>query len=191
MNGLKHEIATVTNAVKDLRSNLIQKFVADVQNGYLVFGEAVKNWQRSPKNTSQALLQFYSSIHQNWRERTIPKIAIHAENAGLALFESPDYPNAQNIKSCLNEALVNKSSTTFDFFARGFTIVTDVEAVMAKIAGASVSKEIHVPDEAWMSCMAISWIIWWKTLSPTIFEPRLCKSYCLTFVRWKNHLVCL
>ena len=76
------------------------------------------------------------------------------KNVTLVLVEGPDHPNAQNIKSCLNEALVNKYSTTFNFFTRGFTIVTDRAAVMTKVPGASVSREIHVPVETWMSCIA-------------------------------------
>ena len=75
------------------------------------------------------------------------------KNVTLALVEGPDHPSTQNIESCLNEALVNKYSTTFDFFIRGFTIVTDWAAVMEKVAGASVSREIRVPDETWMSCI--------------------------------------
>lgn len=35
-----------------------------------------------------------------------------------------------------------------------FTIVTDRAASMARVANASVSRYIHVPDEAWMRCMA-------------------------------------
>ncbi len=36
----------------------------------------------------------------------------------------------------------------------GFTMVTDGAAVMARVANASVSREIQEPDETWMSCMA-------------------------------------
>ncbi len=40
-----------------------------------------------------------------------------------------------------------------DYILRGFTMVTDEAAVMARIAYASVSREIHQPDETWMSGM--------------------------------------
>ena len=33
-------------------------------------------------------------------------------------------------------------------------MVTDVAAVMARVANASVSREIHAPDETWMRCIA-------------------------------------
>ena len=41
-----------------------------------------------------------------------------------------------------------------DRFARAFTMVEGGAAVMARVANALVSKEIHNPDETWMSCLA-------------------------------------
>ena len=71
----------------------------------------------------------------------------------MTLVEGPDHPNAQTIKIYLNKASVNKYSTTFDFFTRGYTIVADGAAITARVEGASVSREIHLPDETWMSCI--------------------------------------
>ena len=39
-------------------------------------------------------------------------------------------------------------------FIQGFTIVTDRAAVIARVANASVSEDIHKTDETWMSCIA-------------------------------------
>ena len=41
-----------------------------------------------------------------------------------------------------------------DHFFCDSTIVTDDAAVMARVANASVSTEIHAPNETWMSCTA-------------------------------------
>ncbi len=78
------------------------------------------------------------------------------KNMTLLFVEGPDAPNAQNIKSCLNAALLDKYELSMDHFFRGFTIVTDGAAVMAKVANASVSWGIHPSYETWMSCMAHS-----------------------------------
>ena len=41
-----------------------------------------------------------------------------------------------------------------EYFSRGFTIVTDGTAVMARVANALVWREIHAPSETWMNWMA-------------------------------------
>ena len=38
-------------------------------------------------------------------------------------------------------------------FSRDFTILSDFAAVMARVANASVSREIHAPDKTRMSCI--------------------------------------
>ncbi len=75
-------------------------------------------------------------------------------NFTLLLVEGTDQTNARNIQNCLNSALVQKHETRLDQFMHGFSMVTDGAAVMAWVANASVSHDIHVPDESWMSCMA-------------------------------------
>ena len=75
-------------------------------------------------------------------------------NTALILVEGLDAPRAQNFKSCLNSALMDKYDLSLGRFFRDFTSVTDDAAVMARIAFASVSREIHELDEKWLSCIA-------------------------------------
>ena len=63
------------------------------------------------------------------------------------LVEGPDCPSARNMRTTLNNALLEKYEYGLDVFMRGFTIVTDGAAVMARVANASVSRDIHRPDE--------------------------------------------
>ena len=60
----------------------------------------------------------------------------------------------KNIRTTLNNALLEKYEYSLDVFMRGFTMVTDGAAVMARVANASVSRDIHTPDETWMRCLA-------------------------------------
>lgn len=49
---------------------------------------------------------------------------------------------------------MHKYEISMDRFTRGFTIVTDGDAVMASVANTSVSHEIHNPEETWLRCTA-------------------------------------
>ena len=143
----------ITSAFKCLSSNLRQKFVVDVQNGCLRFGEA---------NTIDGVcLRMHGKHYCNFpfqflkisEKVPFPNVPFTLKNVIVVLVEAPDHPKAQNIESCLNEALFKKNSSTFHFFTREFIIVTDGATVLAKFAGASVSREIHLPDGTWMSCL--------------------------------------
>ena len=72
----------------------------------------------------------------------------------LFLVEVPNHPDAANIRRSINGALLDKYETTLDTFMRDFAMVTDGAAVMARVANASVSRDINAPDETWMNCVA-------------------------------------
>ena len=82
------------------------------------------------------------------------KVEFKIRNVTLLVTEAPDHPNAKNIRQCINAALVHKYGNTIDVFTKGFTMVTDSAAAMPKLAGASISRDLHCPDETWMGCLA-------------------------------------
>ncbi len=47
-------------------------------------------------------------------------------------------------------ALIEKYEMTLGDFTLKFTMVMDGSAVMAKVANASVSRDLHIPDATWM-----------------------------------------
>ena len=66
----------------------------------------------------------------------------------------PAVASACNIRKALNDVLQQKFNTLLNTFLKRFTIVTDGAAVMARVANASVSREIQASDENCMRCMA-------------------------------------
>ena len=70
------------------------------------------------------------------------------KNRTLPLIEGPDSPSANNMKPNINAALMDKYKLSMDCFLRAFPRLTDV------VANASVSKEIHNPDETWTRFLA-------------------------------------
>ena len=72
-------------------------------------------------------------------------------NVILLLAEGPDQPYTRNINKCLNDALNLKNEVSMEYFSCGFTMVTDDAAVMARVANASILREIHAPSETWLN----------------------------------------
>ena len=146
-------MTAVTSSVKDLSSNIRQKLVANVQNSSLRFGRAIKIDGAHLRMHGKHYFNFTFHFIKMNEKGPFSNVQFMLKNVALALVEGPDYPNVQSIKSCLNEALINKYSNRFDFFTRGFRIFADEAAVSANVAGTSVSREVHVPHETWISGM--------------------------------------
>jgi len=70
----------------------------------------------------------------------------------ILFVEGPGKANAVNIKEMLDKNLQRDYGINFDTMHKTFTLVTDGAAVMAKMAGSSVSESIAIPDEKWMRC---------------------------------------
>ena len=144
----------VTSAVKELSKQLRSNFTSEVQNGLLQYGGAAIidgiHLKVQGKRYFDSTLHFMD-IQEKGR---FSKVEFKIRNVTLLLTEAPDQPSAKSIRQCVNAALVPKYGTTMDFFTKWFTMVTDSAAVMAKVAGASVSRDLHCPDETWMSCLA-------------------------------------
>ena len=137
----------VTNALKDLGYKHRQYFASELRNGSLQYSAPITidgvHLKVQVKHFYDFVLHFIEvSVNGPFQEPTfkIRKIT-------LLIVEGPDSPTAQNIKSCLNNALMEKYELSMDHFFCDFTIVTDGAAVMARVANVSVSREIHAPDE--------------------------------------------
>ncbi len=76
------------------------------------------------------------------------------KNKTLMLVEGPIVSCARNIRSVLDDNLMQKYDISLNAFQKSFTMVTDSAAVMDRVEYSSVSTDLHVPDETWMGCMA-------------------------------------
>jgi len=79
-----------------------------------------------------------------------PKFGI--KTSTILFIEGPSIASADNIRDILDQNLRTEYGITFDTIQETFTLVTDGAAVMAKMAGSSVSVNIAIPDEGWMRC---------------------------------------
>ncbi len=70
----------------------------------------------------------------------------------IVLVEGPNIPNAANIRACLNDKLINDCSIDFGTMQKNFTFVTDGGAVMANVAGSSISRSACDQGPTWMRC---------------------------------------
>ncbi len=86
------------------------------------------------------------------RLTTLDEPQFTIRNLTLLLVEGTIVPNAWNIRESLNASLLQKYEVGLDHFLKYFAMVTDSAAVMARVANASVSHELHSPDERWMGC---------------------------------------
>ena len=68
-------------------------------------------------------------------------------NLTLLLVESSPVPNGRNLRNALNNALLEKCEIGLDYFLKFFTMIINSAAVMTRAVNASVSFELHDPDE--------------------------------------------
>ena len=68
-------------------------------------------------------------------------------NYKLFLVELPALDNACNIRETLNEALSEKYEIALDDFMSDFTMAIDGATGMARLANASINREIYAPVE--------------------------------------------
>ena len=64
--------------------------------------------------------------------------------------------------------------------------MTDGAAVMARVANASLSREIHAPDENWMSCMAHGLNNAMKLVMSTLCNGPILEVFALDFWSMKK-----
>ena len=144
----------VTNAVRDLRNKLRTKFVAERKDGLLQFGGAVTVDGVHLKLQRKHYYDFTLNFLEVKENGPFSDDSFFLQHVTLLLIDIPAIASAWNIGKALNDALVQKYNTLLDKFPKRFTVVTGSAAVMARVANASVSREIHALDENRMRCMA-------------------------------------
>ena len=84
---------------------------------------------------------------------TFNKFEFRISAQALLLVQGPSVSNARNIRLTLEDALRDKYGIELCLLLENFTMDTDGAAVMARVASASISPDLHVPNEIWMRCM--------------------------------------
>ena len=144
----------VTTAVKELRDESRQNFIAQMHSGKLRYGGAA-TIDGVHLNLHGRHYYDFTLHSMHFREKgPFSGVQFEIKTVPLLLVEGPDPPTAKNIRTRLNSALLENYEIPLERFMQGFTMVTDGAAVMARVANASASKDIHKPDETWMSCIA-------------------------------------
>ena len=144
----------VTNAVHDISNNLRTKFVAEKKYGRLQFGGAVTVDGVPLKLKGKQYYDFTLHFLEVKENGPFSDVSFFLRNVTLLLIESPAVASACNIRKALDDALLQKYNTLLNTFLKRFPMVTDGAAVMARVANASVSREVQPPDENRMRCMA-------------------------------------
>ena len=73
-------------------------------------------------------------------------------NDTILLSEGPVTPNAINLRNMLQRDLLSHYGLSLDEVTKKFTMVTDGAAVMARMAGSSISRVIAPLDDKWRRC---------------------------------------
>jgi len=81
------------------------------------------------------------------------EVSFGIKNTTILLVEGPDSATAVNIRNTLDVNLKKYYGIGIDTIQETFTMVTDGAAVMASMAGSSVSRAIHPLDQTWMRCI--------------------------------------
>ena len=144
----------VTTAVKELSDKARQNFIARMHSGKLRYGGAATIDSVHLKLHGRHYYDFTLHFMHIREKGPFAGVQFEIKTATLLLIEGLDSPTAKNIRARLNSALLEKYEMSLEQFMQGFTVVTDGAAVMARVANASLSKDIHKPNETWMSYIA-------------------------------------
>ncbi len=93
-------------------------------------------------------------IDMNKQSSVLTEVKYSIKNSTVLSFEVPRVYDADNIRKVLNQNLREQVGTSFSSIQKQFTLATDGAAVMARLAGSSVSHRIAVLDERWICCIA-------------------------------------
>ena len=143
----------VTASVKELAHSLRENFKRKMVAGCIANGGAVSVDGVHLKANGKHYYDFTVHIMKIADKKGAQHTEFEVENKSLLLVEGPEVATATNIREQIEMGLLQKYQTSLDHFLRNFTMVNDRAAVMAKVAHASVSAELHAPDESWLGCM--------------------------------------
>ncbi len=128
-----------------------KRLLIDIEEGMLRYGGAVTVDSVHLKLQGKHFYDFTVHFMEIDGIGPFENVRSNIRTMTLFLVEGMNLPNAANIRGSINEALLDKYETTLHKFMRGFAMVTDGAAVMARVANASISRDIHAPDKTWMN----------------------------------------
>ena len=128
----------IINAVKDLSDRYRQNFIKEQEKESLQYGGAIKIDGVHLKFQGRQCRDFTLYFMEISTNGTFGKAEFKVRNTTLLLVEGSYAPTPQNIKSCLNGALIGKYELLLDQFFRDIAIVTEGAAVMARVANLPV-----------------------------------------------------
>jgi len=108
------------------------------------------------------------------------------ETSTILFLEGPEVGNAENIRSLLDVNLQKEYGLDFNTIQKSFSMVTDGAAVMAKMAGSSVSLNKAIPDESWMRCFVHMLHNCMKAVMEDIASDDVMKEIVKDFVTMKK-----
>ena len=107
----------VTNAVKDLSHKCRQDFVSELRKGSLQHGGAITIDGVHLKVQGKHFYDFNLHFMEVSVNGPLQGPTFKIRNIALLIVEGPDSPTAQNIKICLNNALMKKYELSMDHFS--------------------------------------------------------------------------
>ena len=93
-------------------------------------------------------------IGMNKQSSVLTEVKYCIKSSTVLSFEVPGVNDADNIRKALDQNMREQIGTSFSSIQKQFTLVNDGAAVMARLAGSSVSRRIAVLDEMWVRCIA-------------------------------------
>lgn len=143
----------VTNALSRLAEEKRRKFARMLQDSLNDFGGAVTIDGVNLKLQNRHFYDFTVHHIHICRGKTIHAAPTFDMKTTTILFvEGPRVGTAINIRSLLGTKLLEQYNTSLEDMQKNFTVVTDGAAVMACVAGSSVSRNIAPLDQTWMRC---------------------------------------
>ena len=125
-----------------------QDFVSELRKGSSQYSEAIKIDGVHLKVQGKHFYDFILHSIEVGDNGPFQEPTFKIRNIILLIVEVPDSPTAQNIKSRLNNALLEKYELSMDQFFRDFKIVPEDTAVVTRVVNASVYREIHAASPA-------------------------------------------
>ncbi len=170
----------VTTAVKEFPHSMQKQFLEEMIDGCIKHRGAVSaDWVHLKAN-GKHYYDFTVHFMRIKCDNSHDEPAFQFDNNCLMLIEGPKLPTASHIRRNREAALLREYQIGLDHFLKNITMVTDSASVMARVANASVSAELHGPDETWMGCGPI-FEQYYKTfdcyLQSRQYSPNCCRRF--------------
>lgn len=143
----------VKNAVQKLAVRKRQEFAKLLQEKYNALGGAITIDGVNLKLQNRHYYDFTIHHFDMKRSKAFLDAPVFGLKTTTILFiEGPAVGNAANIRHVLDSNLKRQFGMSFEAIQKNFSIVTDGAAVMACVAGSSVSRRLAPLDQTWMRC---------------------------------------